>query len=54
MQERAKVKTTMNGVIISLQLKNFDWTKDVLIYQINKTYEKYLLGQTNFDTTFPD
>ena len=25
------------------------------IHQIeNKTYEKYLLGQTNFDTTLPD
>jgi predicted nuclease of restriction endonuclease-like (RecB) superfamily len=35
--------------------KNFGWTKNVLIHQIeNKTYEKYLLGQTNFDTTLPD
>ena len=35
--------------------KNFGWLKNVLIHQIeNKTYEKYLLGQTNFDTTLPD
>jgi len=35
--------------------KNFGWTKNVLIHQIeNKTYEKYLLGQTNFDTTLPN
>lgn len=32
----------------------FGWTKDVLIHQIeNKTYEKYLLNQTNFDQTLP-
>jgi predicted nuclease of restriction endonuclease-like (RecB) superfamily len=35
--------------------KKFGWSKNVLIHQIeNKTYEKYLLGQTNFDTTLPD
>jgi predicted nuclease of restriction endonuclease-like (RecB) superfamily len=34
--------------------KNFGWSKNVLVHQIeNKTYEKYLLGQTNFDTTLP-
>lgn len=33
----------------------FGWTKNVLIHQIdNKTYEKYLLNQTNFDQTLPD
>ena len=31
--------------------KQFGWTKNVLIHQIeNKTYEKTLLNQTNFDT----
>ncbi len=31
------------------------WTKDILLHQIeNKTYEKYLLNQTNFDQTLPD
>jgi predicted nuclease of restriction endonuclease-like (RecB) superfamily len=35
--------------------KRFGWTKDVLIHQIeNKTYEKTLLGQTNFDQTLPE
>jgi predicted nuclease of restriction endonuclease-like (RecB) superfamily len=32
----------------------FGWTKNVLINQIeNKTYEKFLLNQTNFDKTLP-
>lgn len=35
--------------------KKFGWTKNVLIHQIeNKTYEKYLLNQTNFEQTLPD
>ena len=35
--------------------KKFGWTKKVLIHQIeNKSYEKYLLNQTNFDRTVPD
>jgi hypothetical protein len=30
--------------------KKFGWTKNVLIHQIeNQSYEKTLLGQTNFD-----
>ncbi|WP_323594719.1 PDDEXK nuclease domain-containing protein [Aliarcobacter butzleri] len=33
----------------------FGWTKDILINHIeNKTYEKFLLNQTNFDKTLPD
>lgn len=33
----------------------FGWTKNVLIHQIeNRTYEKYLLNQTNFDQTLPE
>ena len=33
----------------------FGWTKDVLIHQVEgKSYEKYLLNQTNFDQTFPE
>jgi len=32
--------------------RKFGWTKNVLIHQIeNQTYEKTLLGQTNFDHT---
>jgi predicted nuclease of restriction endonuclease-like (RecB) superfamily len=35
--------------------KKFGWSKNVLIHQIeNKSYEKYLLNQTNFDKTVPD
>lgn len=38
-----------------LMAAKFGWTKNVLIHQIeNKTYEKYLLNQTNFDQTLPD
>jgi predicted nuclease of restriction endonuclease-like (RecB) superfamily len=34
--------------------RKFGWTKNVLIHQIeNKTYEKTLLNQTNFDNTVP-
>ncbi|MGB7569916.1 MAG: PDDEXK nuclease domain-containing protein, partial [Chitinivibrionales bacterium] len=37
-----------------LMTKKFGWTKDVLIHQIdNKSYEKYLLNQTNFDKALP-
>jgi predicted nuclease of restriction endonuclease-like (RecB) superfamily len=33
----------------------FGWTKNVLQHQIdNQSYEKYLLGQTNFDRTVPE
>ena len=32
--------------------RKFGWTKNVLIHQIdNQSYQKYLLGQTNFDQT---
>ena len=35
--------------------KKFGWTKNVLVHQIeNKSYEKYLLNQTNFEQTLPD
>jgi len=34
--------------------KKFGWTKNVLIHQIeNKSYQKYLLNQTNFDKALP-
>lgn len=34
--------------------RKFGWSKNVLIHQIeNKTYEKTLLSQTNFDKTLP-
>lgn len=35
--------------------KKFGWTKNVLIHHIEgKSYEKYLLGQTNFEQTLPE
>ena len=35
--------------------RKFGWTKNVLIHQIeNKTYEKTLLNQTNFEQTLPE
>lgn len=35
--------------------KKYGWTKDVLINHIeNKSYEKHLLNQTNFDETLPE
>lgn len=35
--------------------KKFGWSKNVLIHQIeNKSYEKYLLNQTNFDKVLPE
>ena len=38
-----------------LATKKFGWTKNVLIHQIeNKTFEKYLLNQTNFEHTLPE
>lgn len=34
--------------------KKFGWTKDVLLHQIeNKSYEKSMLNQTNFDKSLP-
>lgn len=38
-----------------LSTKKFGWTKNVLIHQIeNRTFEKHLINQTNFDDTLPD
>lgn len=38
-----------------LSTKKFGWTKNVLIHQIeNKTFEKYLVNQNNFDHTLPE
>ncbi|MFH0948422.1 MAG: PDDEXK nuclease domain-containing protein [Elusimicrobiota bacterium] len=35
--------------------KKYGWTKNVLIHQIeNKSYEKFLLNQTNFDKAVPE
>lgn len=50
-----KCKDNLERKFYTLATKKFGWTKNVLIHQIeNKTYEKYLLNQTNFEDTLPD
>jgi predicted nuclease of restriction endonuclease-like (RecB) superfamily len=49
-----KCKDDLERQFYILMTKKFGWTKDVLIHQIdNKSYEKYLLNQTNFDKALP-
>lgn len=50
----SKCKASQERQFYILATKKFGWTKNVLIHQIeNKTYEKYLLNQTNFDDVLP-
>ncbi len=50
-----KCKNVQERQFYILATKKFGWTKDVLIHQVeNKTFEKYLLNQTNFDQVLPD
>jgi predicted nuclease of restriction endonuclease-like (RecB) superfamily len=50
-----KCKDNLERQFYILATKKFGWTKNVLIHQIeNKTYEKYLLNQTNFEKTLPE
>ncbi|MFP3040299.1 PDDEXK nuclease domain-containing protein [Treponema primitia] len=50
-----KCKDTQERRFYIMATKKFGWSKNVLINQIgNKTYEKYLLGQTNYNTTLPE
>lgn len=50
-----KCKDTQQQQFYILATKKFGWTKDMLINKIElQTYEKYLLGQTNFDRTLPE
>ncbi len=50
-----KCKDPQERQFYILSTKKFGWTKDVLIHQVeNKTYEKYLLNQTNFDAVLPE
>ena len=50
-----KCKETQQRQFYILATKKYGWTKDVLINKIEaKTYENYLLGQSNFDNTLPD
>lgn len=49
-----KCKDNLERQFYILATKKFGWTKNTLIHQIeNKTYESYLLNQTNFETTLP-
>ncbi|MEE3718415.1 PDDEXK nuclease domain-containing protein [Tumidithrix elongata RA019] len=63
----AKISWTKNLIIMSCckddlerefylrATARYGWTKAVLQHQVdNKSYEKYLLNQTNFDATVPD
>ncbi len=50
-----KCKDSQERQFYTLATKKFGWTKDVLTHQIeNKSYEKYLLNQTNFEAALPD
>lgn len=50
-----KCKDIQDRQFYILSTKKYGWTKDVLIHKIEaKAFEKYLLGQTNFDKTLPD
>lgn len=50
-----KCKDTRQRQFYILSTRKYGWTKDVLIHKIElKTYEKYLLRQSNFDATLPE
>ena len=51
-----KCKNNQERQFYILAVKKFGWSKNVLIHHVeNKSYEKYLLGQTNFDAALkPD
>jgi predicted nuclease of restriction endonuclease-like (RecB) superfamily len=51
----SKCKDDLEREFYIRMTKKFGWTKNVLVHQIeNKTYEKTLLGQTNFDQTLSE
>lgn len=51
----SKCKDNQKRRFYIMATKKFGWTKDVLIHQVeNKTFEKYLLNQTNFDAVLPE
>jgi predicted nuclease of restriction endonuclease-like (RecB) superfamily len=50
-----KCKDNLERQFYILATQKFGWTKNILIHQVeNKTYEKYLLNQTNFEQTLPE
>lgn len=51
----SKCKDPQERLFYTISTKKFGWTKDVLVHQVeNKTYQKYLLNQTNFDDVLPE
>jgi predicted nuclease of restriction endonuclease-like (RecB) superfamily len=51
----SKCKDNQERQFYTIATKKFGWTKNVLIHQVeNKTYERYLLNQTNFDEVLPE
>ncbi|MCE7066350.1 DUF1016 N-terminal domain-containing protein [Dyadobacter sp. CY326] len=51
----SKCKSSQEKQFYILATKKHGWTKNVLINQIeNKTFERYLLNQTNFDEALPE
>jgi len=51
----SKCKNNEERQFYIIATKKFGWTKNVLIHQVeNKTFEKYLLNQTNFDAVLPE
>lgn len=50
-----KCKDQLEREFYRKMTKKYGWTKDILINHIeNKSYEKYLISQTNFDETLPE
>lgn len=50
-----KCKSSHERQFYILACKKFGWTKAVLIHQVeNKTFEKHLLNQTNFEAVLPE
>lgn len=51
----SKCKDSQERQFYTLATKKFGWTKDLLIHQVeSKSYERYLLNQTNFDQVLPE
>jgi predicted nuclease of restriction endonuclease-like (RecB) superfamily len=50
-----KCKDNLEREFYIQMTRKFGWTKNVLIHQIEgQAYERFLLNQTNFDTTLPE
>ena len=50
-----KCKDPTERLFYIYQTKNYGWTKNVLIHQIeNQSYQKAILSQQNFEQTLPE